>query len=173
MAAVALDRLARLLAARPVRRQILAGLIAAALGDLKSHVGDEQAIARRRRRKRKKKGCRRGEQCSSGNCVRKKCRPAPGQGTCTIAVDVCGEPQNSAACSSVPSGEPSGNCFCFITTRGHSFCGSTGGCTPNDEPCQSDEECVASLGTVGSRCVQGPSCCGDGGTQCRRPCPTL
>jgi hypothetical protein len=161
----AFDRLTRSLSTRPVRRHVLAGLIAAAFGSLWALSGFEQAAARRRKRK---KGCRIGRQCTSGLCIRKRCRRAPGQGTCTTAVDVCGEPPDQIRCSIELGGEPNGNCSCFITTRGHSFCGSTGGC----QQCQSDEECVAELGTVGSRCVQGPSCCAGGGTQCRRPCPT-
>jgi hypothetical protein len=101
--------------------------------------------------------------CCSGFCKRKRgtnkrfCRPAPGQGTCTIEQDAC---VDGSTCNG------DSQCRCSVTTRGQSFCGGGGTCTD----CTGDAKCEKLTGR-GSKCVQCPNCFGFN-TLCRPPCPT-
>ena len=104
--------------------------------------------------------------CCSGRCVRKSgtrkkfCKPAAGQGTCTVEQDRC----------VTFTGTCNGNadCSCAITRRGQSFCRGIGLCTR----CKGDAKCVRLMGS-GSKCVRCPTCGGGAlDTSCSRPCPT-
>ncbi len=95
--------------------------------------------------------CKRGSQCCSGICQRKRgerttsCRRSPHQGTCTIEKNACTQGV-AAAC-----GTPGRSCYCFVTTRGASFCGKGNGVN-------SCEECAEQF--PGRQCFPG------GGPQC-------
>src|SRR5688500_5311480 len=56
--------------------------------------------------------------CCSGKCSRKRkrCKAAPNQGICTIEDNTC------AGTPTICDDAGSGNCRCFVTTRGFSFC---------------------------------------------------
>jgi hypothetical protein len=105
-------------------------------------------------------GCRRGSQCCSGLCAaqggRKKCRPAPNQGVCTIEANACVDPARTAC---------GPRCSCYVTLDGKSFCGRNAvscGCGANND-------CARLPGAV---CVkQATGCCAlAGNTTCVLPC---
>lgn len=89
--------------------------------------------------------------CCSGKCPRKKkrCRAAPGQGTCTTEKSFC--ENTSDVCGAT------GNCLCFITTNGQSYCGATNSLFA----CTTDRQCVREFGK-GSRCVESGGTCNGG-----------
>ena len=115
--------------------------------------------------------CTAGTQCCSGRCVRKPgttknfCRQAPSQGICTIESNVCAD-GGGGACGDAGAGSA---CSCFVTTRGHSFCGGVGRCFA----CKADTQCEnREGGQRGDRCVQGPDCCGSTNNRvCVPKCP--
>ncbi len=107
--------------------------------------------------------CRRGRQCCSGLCKRRRCRRAPDQGICTIRKNTCRDGNGTLCGMSGPAG-----CFCHVTTRGTSFCGAGLACRAGGA-CTRDSDCDAVFGP-GSACVRG--CCGDtGGGGCVARCP--
>ena len=98
----------------------LGGALAVVLGRLA--IGDTKVVdaAERKRgcpkgrRCGKKQCCKRGQVCLDGRCV-------SGRGTCEAG-------QNSCAGQGV-IGCNGGDCVCFVTTRGATFCGVGGPCT--------------------------------------------
>lgn len=110
--------------------------------------------------------CDGGNQCCSGVCRgkrgRKKCRPAPGQGSCTIAKDTCKVGGVVGACAS-GGGE---GCACLRRPSGAAFCADL--TTIDCLPCA---QCP-----TGTTCVRAPfnscSTCGHG-TLCVRRCGAL
>jgi hypothetical protein len=116
--------------------------------------------------------CTSGGQCASGRCVRKKgtrkkfCRQAPGQGICITLNNAC-EAGGERVC-----GTASGvDCLCYVTSRGHSFCGVEDACFA----CQTDADCVKrpGVGKAGDRCVFCAACLGNFlGRRCARTCPS-
>jgi hypothetical protein len=101
--------------------------------------------------------------CCSGFCKRRKgtnkrfCKPAAGQGTCTVE-------QNACLDGSTCNGDAS--CACSVTAGGQSFCGGVGTCAA----CTRNAECEEVTGP-GSKCIQCPGCFGVD-TACRPQCPT-
>jgi hypothetical protein len=89
--------------------------------------------------------------CCSGKCSRrrKRCRPAPGQGICTVESEACGG--FDTFCD-----EEGINCLCRVTTGGYSFCGEGGTCFA----CETDTDCEERFtGRRGDRCVVCPTIC--------------
>jgi hypothetical protein len=95
------------------------------------------------------KECSRGQQCCSGLCKGGRCRSAPGQGTCTIAADVCAG--TGVGCV---AGQP---CSCFVTSRGAAFCGARFDNVCSS--CREDADCEFVTGP-GSACVRRTGVCG-------------
>ena len=149
------DDLARL--ASTSRRGTLRAAVAVALAGLPAVLEVRQSAASC---KPNRAACKRGTQCCSGVCKRqpgshtRACRRAPNQGTCTIEQNAC--TQGIAA----ECGPPDSSCYCFLTTRGASFCGH--GNTVN-----SCAECEAQF--PGRFCFpgDGPQC---GAFSCLAPC---
>jgi hypothetical protein len=154
----------------PSRRRVVAGLIGAALVGVAGPRSIELAAAQEATARgclNEGRSCTRGKQCCSGLCKGRKCRRAPGQGTCngenTCRVGVL------TRCSLDP------NCFCLITTRGASFCGDFAAATCS--PCAGNSDCAAITGP-GSACIRfdgrnDPDCdCRKQGsnTACMPPC---
>lgn len=98
------------------RRGVLSGLTADLLWTVKLGSGARAAPCKQDRRP-----CANGNECCSGLCRgrqgKKTCRPAPGQGTCTIKKDTCEIGGHAAAC-----GE---GCSCFLRPTGAAFCTDT------------------------------------------------
>jgi hypothetical protein len=69
-----------------------------------------------------------------------------------------------ATCNNLPSCDPGGNCFCFVTTVGCCFCVSPRSCSAA-EPCRKNKDCP-----MGFKCVH--SCCDNAGfgPLCGKPC---
>jgi hypothetical protein len=163
MDAAQFDRLALSLTRPSTRRSIVAVLGALGLtGLLARDAAACGAIADR---------CGRptDPECSSGRCVRKRnsykrfCRPATGQGICTIDSDSC-------ASSSSSCGTP--NCACFrrqngasVCAGGDTFCGFAGNCT--------DTKCRELLHNKKAFCAmsQVDACCSGVTGVCVLPCP--
>jgi len=125
----------------------LAGFLALAAGD---EVGAQEAAGRAAERcLREKQACKRGNQCCSGLCKgkrgKKKCRRAPGQGTCTTDRDICrvGEPRGICT-------KGANQCGCLITTRGTAFCAGVGVATV----CATDADCVAAFDVPNLVCAR-------------------
>ena len=100
--------------------------------------------------------------CCSGKCSRrrKKCRPAPDQGNCSVQEDTC---------AAGPFGcNFNADCACYITIRGWSLCGDTTHLMCSFPACKKDDDCNRLTGK-GSRCVSCPSVCASG-TFCVQPC---
>jgi hypothetical protein len=107
--------------------------------------------------------CRRGRQCCSGRCRRRRCRPASGQGTCSIRKNTCRD-VGSPLCGTTGG---SGGCSCHVTTRGTSFCGAGLACRAGGI-CTKDSDCDSVFGP-GSACVR--DCCAEqGGVACVARC---
>jgi hypothetical protein len=116
--------------------------------------------------------CTSGDQCASGFCKRKKgtkkffCRAAPGQGICSTEFNAC-EAAGELVCGTDSSG---GDCLCFVTSRGYSFCGVEDVCFA----CQTDRDCEKrpGVGKRGDRCVVCLTCTGNSfGRACVHACP--
>lgn len=184
--------LKRSLISMPSRRDVLRGLAAAGLG-LRAMWPQEPAVAKgKRKRKNKKKKakpnafgclsvnktCKNAEQCCSGICEGKKskrrCR-AHDTGTCEQ--DVAAICQSASPITTTCNNR--GDCACFRTTAGSSFCAELfcgrEGCSECAE-CQRDADCVAlgfppeaacapvSAGLCAGICESGMACvapCGD------------
>jgi hypothetical protein len=103
--------------------------------------------------------CKRGNQCCSGLCKGKKCRRAPGQGTCTIRKDRCKTGDSDASrCAG-------GDCLCFRRLDGAAVCAGDGECFD----CSRDADCVAAFGER-FVCVQGDRRCSCASTACLERC---
>jgi hypothetical protein len=109
-------------------------------------------------------GCCEDAECNGGVCNRPFCGPAPHQGICTAAVDIC-------AGTNLNCGATPGTCGCVVRPSGLSFCAQGFACVS----CTSDAECDAMF-APGAVCVRGPvttQCgCGPTGTACAIPCPS-
>jgi hypothetical protein len=168
------DAWTRLLVSRQPRRRVWRGLAGGALAALLPHFGKPLPAAARetaaKRCLKEGKSCKRGTQCCSGVCRKKKCRRATGQGLCTIRQDLCRTSQPGPGCGVDDGGGP---CFCHVTAAGASFCASAfetecfpcaanGDCADVTGP---DSACIRTLGT--------PFCddsCPEQGAFCARPC---
>jgi hypothetical protein len=157
------DRLAMTLSQRTTRRTAVGLLAALGLAGLLRVEAAAACISRT--------GARCGREndleCCSGRCVRKRgtgkkfCRPAPGQGICTINQDVC-QSLAGTSCSSEDVG-----CACRRTTQGYSFCGGGSTCFN----CETDADCEKRIGGHrGDRCVQCSNCTASNGRSCTFPC---
>ena len=115
-------------------------------------------------------------ECCSGWCKRKRgsrkkfCRAAPGQGICTVEDNICGTGDTrTTTCNATGSA----TCFCYVTSRGFSFCGQADAIVCVN--CTSDADCVNRPGgQAGDRCVPAnpPRCCPDvSGQLCVHECP--
>jgi hypothetical protein len=105
--------------------------------------------------------------CCSGKCSRrrKKCRPAPGQGICTVEDDHC------ATATSTCDEAGLGSCHCWVTTRGYIFCGSG---SFDCFACETDGDCARRPGGQrGDRCVECSwnGCEDTNGRHCHFKCP--
>lgn len=142
------------------RRGALRIVAATALAGLLARAGQQPAAAVC---KQNRKPCDHGKQCCSGVCRgprdRKKCRPAPGQGTCTIEKNACLQGEDSAVTGCGTLGTV---CFCWVTARGASFCGRDFDPAPNG--CS---DCAA----AGRVCVRSGPACNDQPFGCAQPCP--
>ena len=149
------------------RRTVLRLVVAAPLAGLLARVGAGQRATAASCRQNAKP-CDRGNQCCSGVCRgrrdRKKCRPAPGQGTCTILKDTCEIGGQAAACDP----ELNATCVCFIRPNGAAFCAdpTTFDCLPCAE-CPTGTTCVRARNGL---CVSCPIGTGATETICVRPC---
>jgi hypothetical protein len=146
------------------RRGTLRGLAGAALGAGLGPLRVQAAATCRENGT----ACRRGDQCCSGVCRRGKCRPAPGQGTCTTERNVCAVGKTAAACGGTGT-----DCSCFRRPNGAAFCANFDSVTC--AACATDQDCVDLVGP-GRVCLRaaGPLCCAAEGTAtaCARPCAT-
>ncbi len=157
------DALARHAAGNSDRRGMIRAVVGCVLGLLVAARGDRAEAAGCR-----KPGdtCKRRTQCCSGVSRNGKCRPAPGQGTCTIRKDTCkltGGIGEGPKCNGVQG------CECITTKTGAAFCREIGGaaCTA----CDNDQDCAAAFG-LGAKCIRGAACgdpCGIGNF-CAVPC---
>jgi hypothetical protein len=168
MHASAFDRLARTLFHATSRRAALATLFTTA-GATLGLAGTQRATAQECLDNGER--CHTGDECCSGLCKRrnngkKVCMRADNQGICTIE-------RNSCAGSSLNCGTgSSGDCFCFVTASGRSFCGDaviqSEGCG-----CTSNKQCERLIGK-GTKCIQYAGCANClSATNCMAPCPTL
>lgn len=163
------DALITTLATEPRSRRGALRLIAsAALAGLLAHAGIGAPAAEAAACKQNGRPCRNGNQCCSGLCTgkrdRKKCRPAPGQGTCTIETNTCVIGGQAAVC------DPglTGTCSCFRRPNGAAFCADTTtfDCLPCAQ-CPVGTTCVHARNGV---CVACPVGSGATETICVRPC---
>lgn len=159
------DGLVKTLTVRPGSRRglfriVATGLLGAGLGGL--GFGVRAAAC-------KPKGlpCNAGKPCCSGLCKgptgRKTCRPATGQGTCTILKDTCEVGGQAAFCGPAGAG-----CSCFIRPNGAAFCANTSSfdCLPCAK-CPAGTVCVKARNGL---CVACPVGTGPTTTICVRPC---
>ena len=108
-------------------------------------------------------------ECCSGRCVRKRnshkrfCRPAPGQGTCTIDSDYC-------ASSSLPCGSP--KCACFRRPNGASVCADAATRCLSENNC-TDDKCRKLLHNKKAFCAKSEvdDCCSGVSGVCVVLCP--
>jgi hypothetical protein len=159
------DGLCRALGTETSRRSVLGGLgalgltalvreeVLAACADNGTRCGREGDLA-----------------CCSGRCVRKRgtrqkfCREAPGQGICTVEFNSC---SNSPSLTCGVRG-PGLSCFCYVTSRGYSYCGGAALCFT----CETDTDCEKwSEGQRGDRCVECTHCPTTSNRACARKCP--
>jgi hypothetical protein len=175
MDAAAFDRLSRTLWLAGSRRAALGALLASAGGLLGRGASPAAAQGCQPNGTR----CRHGADCCSGRCKERHrdthgtCRQADNQGVCTVELNVC-------TTGSIICGTGSFfNCFCFVTTRGRSFCAENSTIQPGNCTCASNQECEQRVGE-GAKCVvvgaaPNPNCssCGANGTACMAPCPNL
>jgi hypothetical protein len=159
-----LESIQRRLAGTPSRRGVLAALTAVAAGAARPAAAACLDNGAR---------CKRGAQCCSGRCAgkkgKKRCKAAPVQGICTIADNACfGDQIPDVVC-----GVGAGQCFCFVTASGQSFCGDPGaGPGPGqDRSCRKDADCGPAFGR-GARCIQPLPACG-AEPQCMAACPAI
>ena len=170
------DRLARTLALAGTRRATLGALLAGA-GTALGFVRPALVVAQGGCKTNGTR-CQDGADCCSGRCKPKRhtnkrikvCRQADNQGVCTVEVNICSG--NSTQCGTPSGGGP---CFCFVTTKWRSFCGTTSDRTDICD-CTSNEKCEQLIGK-GAKCVSlGSSCAGcapSTTSACFAPCPTL
>lgn len=170
------DTMTKRIAAVSSRRSLLGGLAGGALAALLGRAAAGQEAARggggrpTGRCLGEKKECRRGAQCCSGVCKgkrgKKKCRRAPGQGTCTTDRNVCAVGNPGIGCNGDFA------CACAVTTGGTAFCGSLFG--DSCAACASGADCVGLGFPAGSACIPVGGDCEDcpaaGGTKCLLPC---
>jgi hypothetical protein len=100
------------------------------------------------------------------------CRQAGNQGLCTVDDDHCID--SAIICGTASD---SGDCSCFVTTAGRSFCGNNSEIQLGNCGCASNTQCQRLLGD-GARCVQVADLCEgscpSGATSgCMAPCPEL
>ncbi len=159
------DALVRHLSDAPhPRRSVLR--LAAALTSLLVFAGAGQPAAAAC--KQNQRPCTGGNQCCSGVCRgprgNKKCRAAPGQGTCTIETNTCLIGGQAAAC------DPglTGTCACFIRPNGAVFCAdaTTFDCLPCAQ-CPTGTTCVRARNGLCVACAAGT---GATETICVKPC---
>jgi len=162
------DSLVRRLGDTASRRRALEVLGGGVMAALFARVGVEEAGAAGCRNAGH--GCKRRRQCCSGICRgksgHKRCRQAPGQGTCTIQLDSCFS-TGAVGCNG------DANCACFVTKAGASFCGEHFiRCTD----CATNADCVAAGHPAGSVCVPAKGGCAPCNNTprgaCIAPCPT-
>ena len=169
------DRLARTVATTGTRRTALGTLLAAA----GTALGLSGGTAHAQGCLTTGEPCATGAACCSGRCRRrhgkKKCRAADNQGECTVEENIC-TGSGSIVCG---TGDGRGPCFCYVTTRGRSFCGANIRIQSGNCDCTSDTECEERIGK-GAKCVQttfgfGSDVCNcpDNTTGCMAPCPNL
>ena len=164
-----IDTIARAMATRTGRREVVRALAVGALGLLGLGAAGP-AAARHGDCRHNDAPCRRGNQCCSGRCIgpshdKKTCRPASGQGTCTIEQNSCPGLGDVFACGT--ESNPAIDCRCYVRANGASYCG---GSQTWCHACDSDADCVGFLGQAEARCVQ--DCCpSTTGTACALPCP--
>jgi hypothetical protein len=175
----AFDRLARTLFAAGSRRAALGALLAAtgtALGLTRGHrVAAQGCSPGGECCKANGRGCHTGDNCCSGRCVRRRgkkiCKQAGNQGLCEVGDDAC-----TGTTFFCGTASDSGDCVCFATTKGHSFCGNNSEIQPGNCDCTSGKECERRLGK-GAKCVRvGADCegaCPGATTGCMAPCPEL
>jgi hypothetical protein len=163
---VRFDRLAITIGQRITRRSALSLLAALGLAGLGSKgAGAQQGGLVNGQ------PCDSGSQCASGFCKRKKgtnkrfCRQARGQGICSIEFNTC-EVAGELVCGTTSGGD----CTCYVTSRGYSFCGVVDVCFA----CQKNSDCEnrPEVGQAGDRCVVCATCTGNFfGRACVRTCP--
>jgi hypothetical protein len=149
------------------RRSVLR--LAAALAGLLAFAGAGQQAAAACKQNRRP--CTGGNQCCSGVCRgprgNKKCRAAPGQGTCTIETNTCVIGGQAAAC------DPglTGTCSCYRRPNGAAFCAdnTTFDCLPCAQ-CPVGTTCVRARNGI---CVSCPVGTGATDTICVRPCGSI
>jgi hypothetical protein len=166
------DTLARSLTSVRSRRPVLALLVGLGLTGLVVADGAaQQCLATGNR-------CGRADdpECCSGWCKRNRgsrkkfCRAAPDQGICTIEDNICGAGDTRTTTCNAPD---TPICFCYVTSRGFSFCGQADAIVCVN--CTSDADCVKRPGgQAGDRCVPAnpPRCCPDVSEGlCAHECP--
>jgi hypothetical protein len=160
------DDAARWFGRSPTRRGLVARL--GVVFGAATAVGPGQSAAAACRKPGKP--CKRDRQCCSGRCTgkkdKKRCRPAPVQGVCTIADNACfADDIPEVVCGTSELGQ----CICFVTVSGEAFCADTLG--SGDIACDNDANCVGAL-APGARCIQSAAACGDQRV-CKLPCPII
>jgi hypothetical protein len=165
------DDWTRTLAAPAKRRYLWHIVPAGALTFLATRPGPARVAAQEATAKdclKPGKDCKRSNQCCSGLCRRRKCRRAPGQGSCTREQNQCVDGTNGTDCGIASDGNI---CLCLVTRRGRSFCANT--LQSQCFPCTNDRECVSVTGP-GSACFRArpPICigCTDEGGFCAPRC---
>jgi hypothetical protein len=152
----------------PSRRDALRLLAGIALPVLADNLGARDAGATHFGCRHVAAGCKRARQCCSGICQ----RPAKGQpktcqghgaGNCQATQDTC---LNGASGNNL-CGQTPGDCLCWITTGGASYCGRSR--IPSTS-CKRDKDCEK-IGIVGGACIICPNGTGGSVGQCSDPCP--
>jgi hypothetical protein len=161
------EALVRKLASPSSRRLTLLKIVfAAGVGERMARVGLDAASVVAAGCLANGKRCARANECCSGMCRgrkgKKRCRPAPGQGSCTIDKDACSGAGARATCSAGSGAD----CVCFRRTNGAAFCAD--GRFDFESACRPCAECPA-----GAVCISAPlgscSLC-EWSTLCLRPC---
>jgi hypothetical protein len=157
-------------AGSPSRRHLLRGVAGGALGAALARFGLAVEPAAAAKCAGNNKACKRGSQCCSGICRKKKCKLAPQQGTCTIRQDAC----EQGGIGFGPKCNGVANCECIVTKTGAAFCRQIG--EASCIACTNDQDCEVQL-APNAKCIQKrdlcvASPCGPegGDTFCAAPC---
>jgi hypothetical protein len=154
------DTLTRNLAATGSRRLALRGLVGGLLGGVTGRLAAKEAAATHQSCTLRHAGtrCRRGNQCCSGICRKRRCR-CPQGGFCA------GPGGSFAACGPKLRDE----CFCVISTAGPTRCALfLDFVCPASKECDTDRQCDA-----GEFCANTAGCCGPIGSAGINACVPL
>lgn len=175
MDAPTFDRLSRSLWLTGSRRTALRALLGSAAA-ARGLAGTDRVIAQEVC-KADGQRCSDGSECCSGRCHRRHrsgppvCRQGGNQGVCTVQKDWCASETRHLTCGT----NSVGSCECYLTTRGHSFCGTRDSSQPRDCGCSRSKECERRLGR-GARCIRnigGCDCPPENLNFCIAPCENL